>query len=59
MVTLTFVISVPNEVPLMVKTVFGVDNDVGEIEETAAVNAELNVKLQFVLQTALTPLTLV
>jgi hypothetical protein len=59
MVTLTFVISVPNEVPLMVKTVFGVDNDVGEIEETEAVNAELNVKLQFVLQTALTPLTLV
>jgi hypothetical protein len=50
---------VPNEVPLMVKTVFGVDNDVGEIEETEAVNAELNVKLQFVLQTALTPLTLV
>ena len=49
----------PNEVPLIVKTVFGVDNDVGKIEETEAVNAELNVKLQFVLQTALTPLTLV
>ena len=58
-VTWTLLISVPNELPLMVNTVFGVVNEVGDIDETDGVKVESNVKLQFVLQTASTPFTLV
>ena len=59
MFTWTLVMSVPNRVPLMVKVVFGKINDVGDMAVIVGVRVELNVKLQFALQTADTPFTLV
>ena len=57
MVTWTLLISVPNEVPFRVNTVLGVASDEGNTDVTEGVNVESNVKLQFVLHTAATPLT--